>query len=72
MITGVKVTQSGSNTKITVSTSKLQGYKYTRQGDYLFVTIDRPRKIYKNIVVLDAGHGGKDFGATNRVPRKSD
>lgn len=66
VITGVKVTQSGSNTKITVSTSKLQGYKYTRQGDYLFVTIDRPRKIYKNIVVLDAGHGGKDFGATNR------
>ena len=66
MITGVKVTQSGSNTKITVSTSKLQGYKYTRQGDYLFVTIDRPRKIYKNIVVLDPGHGGKDFGATNR------
>ena len=66
VITGVQISQSGNNTRITVKTSKLQGYKYTKQGDYLFVTVDRPRKIYKNIVVLDAGHGGKDFGARSR------
>ena len=62
-ITSLKVSQSGNHTLITVKTSRLQGYKYEQQGDYLFVNVNDPRKIYKNIVVLDAGHGGKDFGA---------
>ena len=66
VITSLNVSQSGNNTLITVKTSKLQGYKYEQQGDYLFVKVNDPRKIYKNIVVLDAGHGGQDFGARSR------
>lgn len=66
VITSLNVSQSGNHTLITVKTSKLQGYKYEQQGDYLFVTVGNPRSIYKNIVVLDAGHGGKDFGARSR------
>lgn len=66
VISSIKVSQSGNKTLIRIKTFRLQGYKYTQQGNYLFVTIDNPRKIYKNIVVLDAGHGGKDFGARSR------
>lgn len=66
VISSIKISQSGNKTLIRIRTSRLQGYKYTQQGNYLFVTIDNPRKIYKNIVVLDAGHGGKDFGARSR------
>jgi N-acetylmuramoyl-L-alanine amidase len=66
VITSLKVRNSGASTLITVKTSKLQGYRYSQQGNYLLVQIDEPRKIYQNIVVLDAGHGGKDHGARHR------
>ncbi|MSS64360.1 N-acetylmuramoyl-L-alanine amidase [Velocimicrobium porci] len=60
----VSVTSS-NNTKVTVTTKRLYGYKYLDCGSYIGVKIANPSKIYKNIVVLDAGHGGKDSGAVN-------
>lgn len=56
---------SAGNTEIKVQTKKLQGYKLNDCGDYIGVTIDNPSKVYEKIVVLDAGHGGKDVGALN-------
>ncbi len=53
------------NTVITVTTSKLQGYKIYNKSDSFVVTIGNPRSIYRNIVVLDAGHGGYDNGASH-------
>jgi N-acetylmuramoyl-L-alanine amidase len=57
--------QSGNYTLFTIKTTKLQGYKISQSGEYLLVKIGDPRKIYKNIIVLDAGHGGKDYGASH-------
>lgn len=59
------VAKSGKNTKITVNTTKLQGYKLTKKDGYFIVTVDEPKKIYKYIILLDAGHGGKDSGAVS-------
>ena len=55
---------SAKNTQLKVQTKKLQGYKLNDCIEYIGVTIDNPSKVYKKIVVLDAGHGGKDGGAT--------
>lgn len=66
-IKSVKVTKTAEgNTKITVTTKKLQGYRlHAGTNDHYFtVDIGSPKSIYKNIVMLDAGHGGKDKGAT--------
>lgn len=73
VITGV-TTELGSdgNTVITVSTSKLQGYKIYNKSDSFVVTVGNPRNIYKNIVVLDAGHGGYDAGASNKGTKEKD
>lgn len=52
------------DTKITVSTNGLKGYKLAMESDYFTVTVGSPQSIYQNIVLLDAGHGGKDGGAS--------
>lgn len=66
VIKSVKVVKTAEgNTKITVTTKKLQGYRLKKGTDsYFTVDIGSPQSIYKNIVMLDAGHGGKDKGAT--------
>lgn len=54
------------NTKITVTTSGLKGYKLQKGNGYFTVKVGSPKSIYKNIVLLDAGHGGKDTGAKSK------
>lgn len=56
---------SAGNTQIIVTTTSLKGYKLIKGDGYFTVNIDSPKKIYNNIVMLDAGHGGKDNGATS-------
>jgi N-acetylmuramoyl-L-alanine amidase len=64
VISGVNVTlNSSGNTDITVTTTRLQGYRLNNKGSYITVDVGNPADIYKNIVVLDAGHGGTDPGA---------
>ncbi len=64
MIRSVEIDSDGSEeTEIIVKTKQLQGYRLKKKDGYILVDINYPRKIYSNIVVLDAGHGGKDFGA---------
>lgn len=64
VIKSVKVSKTAEgNTKITVTTTKLQGYRLKAGTGFFSVDIGSPKSIYKNIVMLDAGHGGKDRGA---------
>ncbi|HBZ64909.1 MAG TPA: hypothetical protein DEO89_10135, partial [Lachnospiraceae bacterium] len=72
VITGVSTNLVDGNTEITVSTSKLQGYKIYEKSDSFVVSVGDPRTIYKNIVVLDAGHGGYDSGATHNGTKEKD
>lgn len=72
VVTGVSTALVNGNTEITVNTSKLQGYKIYEKSDSFVVSIGDPRTIYKNIVVLDAGHGGYDSGATNKGTKEKD
>ena len=71
-VKNITTTKSGNNTVITVTTSSLMGYKIYENGKNLEVKIATPRKIYKNIVVLDAGHGGYDPGAQNKGTNEKD
>ena len=60
----VSVTSSG-NTVIKIFTKTLQGYKIDRVGDEFLVTLDKPKKVFKNILVFDCGHGDYDNGASH-------
>lgn len=64
-ITGISVSlTTDKNTKITVSTKGLKGYKLSKGDGYFTVQVGNPKDIYENIVLIDAGHGGKDGGAS--------
>lgn len=59
-------------TQIIIDTSVLQGFKLTDLGHgAVGITLGNPQDIYKNIVVLDAGHGGTDPGAVRTVNGKA-
>jgi N-acetylmuramoyl-L-alanine amidase len=63
-VTGINVSLNGNNeTEITVHTSKLQGYQYGMDDTNFYINVGNPKDIYKNIVILDPGHGGGANGA---------
>ena len=64
VITSCSVTlTTNGRTKFTFKTSKLQGYKVYVENGVIWIKVGQPKEIYKNIVVLDCGHGGYDSGA---------
>lgn len=71
-IKNLEVKKSGNNTMITVTTSSIMGYKIYDTGKNFQVKMGTPKKIYKNILVLDAGHGGYDPGAQNKGTNEKD
>ncbi len=55
---------SSKKTEIVIKTTKIQGFKSLNSSGGFVMTIDNPGNIYKAVVVLDPGHGGKDPGAS--------
>ncbi|HHT97610.1 MAG TPA: hypothetical protein GXZ90_06925 [Clostridiales bacterium] len=58
------VLNSNNQTEIIFHTSAIQGYKYAVKDGKFNIAIGDPKKVFKNIVVLDPGHGGGASGAT--------
>lgn len=63
IVTDYKIAVQDGKTTITFTTSKIQGFKASIQNDMVCIQVGDPSTIYKNIVVLDCGHGGTDAGA---------
>lgn len=60
----VSRTSDKKNTQIAVTTKGIKGYKLEKGSGYFTVRVGNPKDIYQNIVLIDAGHGGKDGGAS--------
>ena len=71
-IKNIMTAKSGNNTVITITTTSLVGYKIYEKGNTLSVLMGQPNKIFKNVLVLDAGHGGHDPGAQNNGTNEKD
>lgn len=63
-ISSYAITEAGDQTKITFKTSKIRAWYVEADSQYIYITVRSPKEIYKNVIVVDAGHGGSDSGAT--------
>lgn len=73
MIIGSSVYYNSSTdtTHLSFDTKLVCAYQYEFRNGYLIVNVARPHELYSKIVVLDAGHGGIDPGASrNKIKEK--
>lgn len=72
IVSSIQITAKGDQTIITVTTDKVQAYLIEYEENILRLVMDVPSKFYNKIVVLDAGHGGTDPGATKSGVNEKD
>lgn len=58
------VSYSGGKTYINLKTSAIKGFSITQTSSYIYVKYAAPKSMFQRVLVIDAGHGGSDSGAT--------
>lgn len=59
-----KYSSSSHKTTLYFKTKKINGFKVQEDSRFIYIKHGTPAKMFKNVIVLDAGHGGSDTGAT--------
>lgn len=54
---------SSNRTNLCIKTSSIKGFSVVEDGNYIYIRWADPGKMFKNVICLDAGHGGTDSGA---------
>lgn len=68
----VKYTDGYTKIYIKPRSSTIKGFRVTQTDSYIKVKYASPKSIYKQIIVLDAGHGGSDSGAVSYGYKEKD
>lgn len=72
IVKSYEVDFDGSDTVITLNTSTYQAGKLKEKSGRLKLYLVKPKEVYDRIVVVDAGHGGSDSGATGNGLKEKD
>ena len=70
--TEVKYDPLVNKTIVKIFTNNISAYSYTLKSGYISVSVGRPKDFYSKIIVLDAGHGGIDPGASKNGTKEKD
>jgi N-acetylmuramoyl-L-alanine amidase len=52
--------------QVLIELDKVYAYIMYETEDYYFIALKKPSEVYDKILVIDAGHGGKDAGALSK------
>lgn len=59
----VKYVSSSNTTQIIFTTGTINGFRVKVDSKNIYIMNGKPTDMFKNVIVLDAGHGGSDAGA---------
>lgn len=64
VIKSIQVSASGGKTTIRFNQSRISCYSITEEQERYVISVKNPQDVYSKVLLLDAGHGGSDPGAS--------
>ena len=64
VIKSIQVSTSGGKTTIRFNQSRISCYSITEEQERYVISVKNPQDVYSKVLLLDAGHGGSDPGAS--------
>lgn len=64
-IDNIEIITIDNKTKIVFNEKDIYAYKINEYKEHIVIEVLNPKEVYEHIVVIDAGHGGKDPGNVN-------
>lgn len=64
VVENIEVSTKGGNTTFRFKQNRISAYEVTDEGDSYAIRVKNPKEAYDKVLLLDAGHGGKDPGTS--------
>lgn len=64
VVENIEVSTKGGNTTFRFKQNRISAYEVTDEWDSYAIRVKNPKEVYDKVLLLDAGHGGKDPGTS--------
>lgn len=64
VIKNIQISTSGGKTTLRFNQNRISCYSIKDDGDRYIISVKNPQDVYDKVLLLDAGHGGSDPGAS--------